>query len=152
VQNATKSHRSDSAEAGPATQELVEALRDVFLALRRTSSMDHRDKAAMGLLAHLIELGPTRISDLAERAYLSNSTVSRHVAELEEAGYVTRVPDASDKRAVALKVTRSGKSHFEQTKKQHIKHLQEAVDSWSTEELNTMATLLRRLASDLENR
>ena len=152
MQNATKSPKRQSKRSEADVQELLFALRDTVLALRRMGPDDHRDKAAIGLLAHLTQLGPVRVSDLADVACLSPSTVSRHLTELEEAGHVTRVSDENDKRAVLLKVTRSGKALVEETRAHRIHALKNAVDSWPTADINTMSVLMRRLASDLENR
>ncbi|WP_433717688.1 MarR family winged helix-turn-helix transcriptional regulator [Actinoplanes sp. CA-051413] len=41
----------------------------------------------------------TRVTDLAERARVTKQTVTFMVDQLERAGYVRRVPDASDARA-----------------------------------------------------
>lgn len=53
------------------------------------------------LLAVGQHVGPqgTRITELAERAWLTKATVVHAVDELERLGYVTRRPDPSDGRA-----------------------------------------------------
>ena len=59
------------------------------------------------LLAVGQHVGPdgTRITELAERAWLSKATVVHAVDELERLGYVTRQPDPSDGRAKLVVAT-----------------------------------------------
>src|ERR1700745_3933060 len=49
--------------------------------------------------------GPLRLGDLAAAEGIAPSTLTRLVAVLEEAGYVTRRPDPSDARASTIAIT-----------------------------------------------
>ena len=53
--------------------------------------------------------GPLRLGDLATHLYLDKSTTSRIVDSLERKGYLERRPDPSDRRAVLLEATESGR-------------------------------------------
>jgi DNA-binding MarR family transcriptional regulator len=59
------------------------------------------------LLAVGQHVGPdgARITELAERAWLTKATVVHAVDELERLGYVTREPDPTDGRAKLVKAT-----------------------------------------------
>ena len=59
------------------------------------------------LLAVAQHIGPsgTRITELAERAWLTKATVVHAVDELERLGYVTREPDPTDRRAKLVVLT-----------------------------------------------
>ena len=61
-------------------------------------------------LETLVEHGSLRLSALAERLFLDKSTTSRVVATLVKKGYVEQSADAHDGRAIALSVTRKGRS------------------------------------------
>src|SRR5690348_7282782 len=52
-----------------------------------------------------LDLEGTRISVLAERAGMTKQSMGQLVAELESLGYVTRVPDTSDRRATLVQFT-----------------------------------------------
>lgn len=52
-----------------------------------------------------IDAGGTRLSVLAERAQIAKQTATALVDKLERAGYVERVPDASDGRARLVRMT-----------------------------------------------
>ena len=66
------------------------------------------ERAAYGILAWLHDTGPLRSSELAAHFHLDASTISRQVAALEQAGLVTREPDADDRRALRLRLTEHG--------------------------------------------
>ena len=61
-------------------------------------------------LETLVEHGPLRLSALADRLFLDKSTTSRVVGTLVKKGYVEQGADAHDGRAIALSVTRKGRS------------------------------------------
>jgi DNA-binding MarR family transcriptional regulator len=51
----------------------------------------------------------SRLTDVAERARLTKQAVGEAVAELEQLGYVVRVPDPGDGRAKIIKFTVRGR-------------------------------------------
>jgi DNA-binding MarR family transcriptional regulator len=50
----------------------------------------------------------TRLTDLAERAFMTKQSVGEVVSDLEQRGYVERVPDPSDGRAKIIRLTGRG--------------------------------------------
>ena len=50
----------------------------------------------------------SRLTDMAERAGLTKQAVGEAVGELEQLGYVERVPDPTDRRAKIIKLTPRG--------------------------------------------
>jgi DNA-binding MarR family transcriptional regulator len=66
----------------------------------------------LGLRA--IERERLAASDLAERAGVSSAAVSQLVAGLEQAGLVTRSPEAGDRRRQGLELTQKGRDALEQ--------------------------------------
>ncbi|HET6870679.1 MAG TPA: MarR family winged helix-turn-helix transcriptional regulator [Solirubrobacteraceae bacterium] len=50
----------------------------------------------------------TRLTDLAERAFMTKQSVGEVVSDLEQRGYVERVPDPSDGRAKIIRLTERG--------------------------------------------
>lgn len=129
---------------------LADALRDVFMSARRKFAGSEQDKSVVALLAQLTSAGPLRAADLAERACLDPSTVSRHLGSLESDGYVDRLPDPDDGRATLLQVTAAGEGFLKQVRKQRLAVLSDAVSDWSDKDLAALTRLSRRLAKDLE--
>jgi DNA-binding MarR family transcriptional regulator len=98
----------------------VGAWRAVLLAQSRALRAIERDLEAAGVIPLgwydvLLELSAApnrevRMQDLAARAVLSRTRVSRIVAELETEGYVERRTDPSDARASLVSLTASGRA------------------------------------------
>ncbi len=61
---------------------------------------------AQARLAARIGLDGTRVSDLAAQARVTKQSAASLVEQLEQAGYVERVPDPSDGRARLVRLTR----------------------------------------------
>jgi DNA-binding MarR family transcriptional regulator len=57
--------------------------------------------------------GGSRFVELAEAAQVSKQTLGSIVDQLEQAGYVERIPDPTDARARLVKVTASGQELVE---------------------------------------
>jgi DNA-binding MarR family transcriptional regulator len=58
----------------------------------------------------LAERAPVRLSDLSRRMNISAPTVTGIVDRLEKLGYVKRVPDRTDRRAINVDLTAKGKN------------------------------------------
>jgi DNA-binding MarR family transcriptional regulator len=89
-----------------------------------------------------------RLTDLAERAGLTKQAVGEVVSELEQAGYVERVPDPSDGRAKIIKLT----DHGEQAWKLGRSIIDEIRGRWEErygkERVANMVDLLDEIVSD----
>jgi DNA-binding MarR family transcriptional regulator len=100
------------------------AWRAVLLAQSRALRAIERDMAAAGAIPLgwydvLLELNASpqrrlRMQDLAARAVLSRTRVSRIVAELEGEGYVVRHADPDDGRATLATITAAGREALRQ--------------------------------------
>jgi DNA-binding MarR family transcriptional regulator len=103
----------------------VSAWRAVLLAQSRALRAIERDMEAAGTIPLnwydvLLELNSAperrlRMQDLAARAVLSRTRVSRVVAELEAEGYVERRADPDDGRASLATITPAGRAVLRQT-------------------------------------
>ncbi len=101
------------------------AWRAVLLAHSRALRAIERDLEAAGAIPLgwydvLLELNAAperqlRMQDLAARAVLSRTRISRIVGELEAEGHVERVADPSDGRATLAKVTTAGRAELRRT-------------------------------------
>lgn len=101
------------------------------------------------VLTRLSELQPARLSDVADSTGYDPSTVSRQVAELVDLGYVARVRDAQDGRAVVLTVTESGHATVEAVWAAWQAFLADMTADWSRDERRTFLGQLQRFGTVL---
>jgi DNA-binding MarR family transcriptional regulator len=69
------------------------------------------------LLALLDELGPARVSAMAEADHSSQPTMTTALQRLESQGWAQRVPDPSDARASLLSLTPAGRRALEEVRR-----------------------------------
>ena len=102
------------------------------------------------VLTALDRLGPTRARDLACSEGLDASTVSRRLAQMEERGYVERVPDPADRRAGLVRVTDAGRSAFEAERRRRAGLVTDLVGEWDAADVALLARLVARLNAAFE--
>jgi DNA-binding MarR family transcriptional regulator len=90
--------------------------------------------------------GRLRMLDLIERTPLSQSRVSRLVAELDARGLVVRAPSGDDGRGVEVAITPKGIQKFKEAQDDHIAGLQRRLFAHlSADEVHQLATLTERI-------
>ena len=107
------------------------------------------DVAALHTLSRIGSSGPLRATYLAERSGLDVSTVSRRIAELEDAGLVTRTRDPDDRRARILQITPKGRRVLATFRKARSRVLDDALADWPPEEIRSLAVTLSRFTAAL---
>jgi DNA-binding MarR family transcriptional regulator len=149
--------RSRSTESQPAVErELTEALHDFFRAARRARGRAAREPSPGGLsLAqyHLLEPlagGPRTNRELAELAGISAPTACRIVDGLLERGWVSRVADPTDRRAVVISLTDQGRAALTKKQREYLARRRQIADALDPHEQEVAAGLLRRLAAIIE--
>src|SRR3954447_13402684 len=89
-----------------------------------------------------------RLTVLAERAQLTKQAVGEVVSELEERGYVERVPDPDDRRAKIIRLTKRGEAAWTLGHS----YLDEIRQRWSErygkERVDTTIELLHEIVAD----
>src|ERR1700733_8950479 len=76
---------------------------------RRVADTPYSDiRIAHGCVFGNIDPEGTRLTDLAERAFMTKQSVGEVVSDLEQRGYAQRVPDPSDGRAKIIRLTERG--------------------------------------------
>lgn len=103
-------------------------------------------------LETLVKQGPLRLQSLAEEMYLDKSTASRVVNALERKGYVVRVEDAHDRRAIRIQSTESGQGLYRAIRADLIAEERAMIESLAPEVRQASLKLLRQLARAAEAR
>jgi DNA-binding MarR family transcriptional regulator len=132
--------------AGDTAVDLVVALSQVGRALKLRLS-EHSDDSAVYFLLYIVDsAGPLRMTALAALAGLDHSTVSRHVTNLIDDGYVSRQPDPTDRRAWRLELTDTGRDVLAAALGRRADVLAEAMKGWPDHRRTTLVDLLEELA------
>lgn len=90
-----------------------------------------------------------RVQDLALQLGIEPPSVTRKTQELEQAGYLRRVPDPDDRRAIDLHITGRGRSMANRLWKAQRSVLAEALQDWNPAERKQFVKLFERFSNDL---
>jgi MarR family transcriptional regulator, 2-MHQ and catechol-resistance regulon repressor len=103
-------------------------------------------------LETLAEKGPMRSLALAALLMLDKSTTSRVVDALERKGYVERMPDAEDARALSLRITRRGRALYDKINRELIHQQAELLADLDPGIRAGVTDVLRRLTQAAASR
>ncbi len=100
----------------------------------------------------LVKKGALRLQVLAEEMFLDKSTTSRVIDTLERKGYVSRVEDAEDRRAVQVEATEAGNQLYQKIRADLIAEERAMIENMSTEARQGALSLLKQLTRATEIR
>jgi MarR family transcriptional regulator, 2-MHQ and catechol-resistance regulon repressor len=103
-------------------------------------------------LETLVEHGSMRLGALAERLFLDKSTTSRVVTTLVKKGYVDQGPDAQDRRAIAVRVTRQGRDLCARINDDLVGQQKQLLQDLDADVRAGVVRVLRRLAQAADAR
>ena len=102
------------------------------------------------VMSHLAAKGSMGQLEIVELTHLKPPTVSTLLRRMEEEGYITRVTDDNDKRAIRVALSEKGKE-FD---REHLRRLstndQQAVKGLSEDEQKMLEALLLRMRDNLK--
>jgi DNA-binding MarR family transcriptional regulator len=101
------------------------------------------------LLRVLLRGGQQSVNAVAAAAGMDLGAVSRQVRLLEEAGAVARSSHPDDGRVALLALTPEGRRIAERIRAIGMRHLEDALQHWSSGDERLLAELLRRFVDDL---
>ncbi|MEV0761698.1 MarR family winged helix-turn-helix transcriptional regulator [Nocardia sp. NPDC050435] len=93
--------------------------------------------------------GPSRQGDLAAQLCISQSVLSRQVAELVGSGFISRHADPSDGRANVIRVTEEGLDLLHRVRLSRAHGLQAALAEWSEDEAEQACVTVQKLKNAL---
>ncbi|MFC4508223.1 MULTISPECIES: MarR family winged helix-turn-helix transcriptional regulator [Streptomyces] len=143
--------------ASPAAVEIERALTHIAYLSVRARQHDRLvelagvplDRAAVAMLRRIAEHDPLRPGELAQVLAVQASHVTRQVQRLQRNGYVTRVPDRDDPRALRIRLTPRGEDAVARLGDAGARGMQLALAHWPPGELRQLARLFGRLADEL---
>jgi DNA-binding MarR family transcriptional regulator len=90
-----------------------------------------------------------RLGDLADSMKLDASTVSRHVQQLSDRGFLQRDPDPEDARARIIDISPEGLIALKATSDARKAFVVEALSGWSDRDRTSLRNHLIRLTTAL---
>lgn len=114
---------------------------------REAAATVHPDLPALGyqVLVSVIGEERTTASRIIERLQVDKSVVSRHLRQLSELGLVESIRDPDDRRARQLVATDLAKERVAIARADYEGRIGERLRTWTTEDLDHFADLLRSL-------
>jgi DNA-binding MarR family transcriptional regulator len=95
-------------------------------------------------------LGSTRVTELADRAQITQQAMGKTLRELENLGYLARTVDATDRRARAISMTDNGLKLMEDAVEVIAEIREEYAAKIGAQELAELDTRLREAAASLD--
>ncbi|GAB2760985.1 hypothetical protein GCM10027174_41940 [Salinifilum aidingensis] len=132
--------------------ELLDSLRMLLATKQFAMQNQFTDRipyAASGLLTELVARGECRASDLAHHRIVDASVISRQVAQLEQAGLLTRRPDPDDRRVSLLRATAEGEGVVRDLERSKAQWIRDALVHWDDESVEELAGLMDAAMRDL---
>ena len=138
----------------PSTPELASSLRLAITRTARRLRQEGDPALSPTLIAALSTIereGPLTPSELAGRERVRRPTITRVAAKLVDAGLVTRLPDARDRRAARLSVTVEGRRVLRALRTRKTAYLARRLERLEPEERDVLARasdILERLLEE----
>jgi DNA-binding MarR family transcriptional regulator len=106
--------------------------------------------SALMLLFPLRNMGPLRVTDLAEVKQADPSTISRQTAQLVKAGLARREADPEDGRASRLAITEAGLDACRQLHEARQAWLRKVLSEWPDDRVAAFTGLFEQFNSSVE--
>ncbi|WP_171016851.1 MarR family winged helix-turn-helix transcriptional regulator [Pseudalkalibacillus caeni] len=130
------------------TAELEKSFRIVFRTFKKEIAELFGEQITNNefiFLKYICEEGPKKVSELASEFHVTLSHVTAVIDRLVNRELVERHRSKTDRRVVRLHITEQGKHLVEKLEKEKREHLQRKFESLTSEEMETMATLMKKL-------
>lgn len=129
--------------------KLIWNFRDIGHTMRRISEGKGSQKR---VLIVLYETGEITQKDLTQWLGIQPGSASEVIAKLESAGLITRTPSGTDRRTADIRLTDAGKEQAKAAREQREQRHDRMFSCLSTEEKDTLLSLLERINADWEQK
>lgn len=106
----------------------------------------------MALLFTLENRGPQSIKQIAKTFGMTSSAATQLVSGLVDSQYLKRTTDQSDRRKIAVEMTKNGQILMEKAKKTHLKMMEFVFEGLSDQELELYLQLQQKIVKNLNSK
>lgn len=103
--------------------------------------------AAFHIARWLHAFGPARPSTVAEAVGMDRSSTSTLIGRMRALGLVEATADSRDRRGIVVGLTADGHARVSATLEERGAHFFARIQTWTEDDLERLAALLRRLAT-----
>jgi DNA-binding MarR family transcriptional regulator len=125
--------------------DLVTLLERLVRLVREVTTVGDLSSTAASVLSRLARLGPSRITDMAHAAGVSQPSMSQLVGRLEHEGLVARAVDGDDRRGVLVAISERGRAVIAARRAQRAAIFDEALARLDEPDRSTIAAALPSL-------
>ncbi|TYP93717.1 transcriptional regulator, MarR family [Fodinibius salinus] len=125
--------------------KLVRATESINNRLNRHHAEVDLTVSQFGVLEALYHLGPLNQKSLGEKLLKSGGNITMVIDNLEKSGWVERQRDPEDRRAMLIHLTDEGEAFISSYFPQHLSRIVEEFDILSSQELEELATICKKL-------
>ena len=105
--------------------------------------------AGLNALRIIARSGPIPVTEVARMLGVDQSTASRQIKPVEDAGLVTRTSDDADRRVAWLAITRQGTALLERIHQMRRNDIDHVLVEWSDDERAELARVLDRFKQSM---
>ncbi len=105
--------------------------------------------AGLNALRLIARNGPIAGTEVARQLGVDQSTASRQIRPLEDAGLITRTTDEADRRVAWLEATADGRAVLDRIHGQRRADAELVLADWSDEDVASLAQLLERFKASM---
>jgi DNA-binding MarR family transcriptional regulator len=131
-------------------ESVMQALMSIGRLIRQRGQGETLDPGTFWLLKNIAANGSMRVTDIAQHANLDVSTVSRHVAQLHQAGLIERTPDPDDRRAQRVRLSETGQHKLSADLRARTTLLERSLENWTQEDLEQLDRVMTRFVADVD--
>ncbi|MFE7111026.1 MarR family winged helix-turn-helix transcriptional regulator [Streptomyces sp. NPDC057575] len=139
-------------DSGVSAETLMIAVERMVRHVRQSAVAGGLSTAASSALGRLGREGPHRLTELARAEGASQPNMTQLITRMERAGFVRRVADPHDGRAVLVEATDTGLKVFRQRRAERADALRLLVEELSEPEQRAVRVALPALARAIQDR
>lgn len=98
-----------------------------------------------GVIETLGHLGPMNVGNICQKQLMSGGNMTLILDNLEKLGYVKRMADATDRRALLIGLTGKGQDLFDEIFPIHAQDMEKIISVLDEQEIEQLSVLLKKL-------
>lgn len=135
-------------------RELLSAFREINL-LHRKGILFHDGLSSLDLTICRILIdweneqhaSPITATELAKRANIAASSLTRVLNKLEKSQYTMRTPSKDNRRIIHITITEKGKEEYLNSNESLMSFMENVIQKMGEEDIHTLINLLHKLSS-----